>query len=218
MTEARDEILRRVATAVGRDQIDAETEARLTQRLHRLARQLRPQWDDDTVERFVAKLNAAAASVAVVESAAQVAAAVHAFLRQNDIPLSLTVAPDARLDSYRWPDDIEVSRRNAIADDVTSVTAAEAGIVETGSLVLRSSPTSPTGMNFLPENHVVILRREQLVQNLEDGWTCALESGNSIPRTVNFISGPSKTADIEQTIEYGAHGPRRLHVVLLAQA
>ena len=68
MTEARDEILRRVATAVGRDQIDAETEARLTQRLHRLARQLRPQWDDDTVERFVAKLNAAAASVAVVES------------------------------------------------------------------------------------------------------------------------------------------------------
>ena len=70
-------------------------------------------------------------------------------------------------------------------------------------------------MNFLPENHIVIVRQEQLVNHLEDGWRCAQETSNRVPRTVNFITGPSKTADIEQTLEYGAHGPKRLHVILV---
>ena len=70
-------------------------------------------------------------------------------------------------------------------------------------------------MNFLPENHIVILHIDQLVANLKDGWECALKSSDGIPRAVNFVTGPSKTADIEQTIEYGAHGPHRLNVVLV---
>ncbi len=218
MTSARDEILTRVAQAVGRSEIDPETEARLTERLRHLLTPLRPQWNDDPLDRFAQKLRAVAATVDVVESAAEVVASVSSFLRGNDMPLAVTMAPDDRLDRYPWPDDLEISRRNVVPDDVTSITAAEAGVVETGSLVLRSSPASPTGMNFLPENHIVILRQEQLVKNLENGWRGALGSSNTVPRTVNFITGPSKTADVEQTIEYGAHGPQRLHVVLLVSA
>ena len=217
MTSARDEILARVAEAVGREEIDPETEARLTERLHHPPVQLRPQWDDDPVERFVSKLRAVAATVDVVNTAADVAKSIASFLRENELPSAVTLAPDDRLNAYPWPDDLENTRRNARAEDITAITAAEAGVIETGSLVLRSSLKSPTSMNFLPENHIVILRREQLVNNLEDGWRCALETANNVPRTVNFITGPSKTADVEQTIEYGAHGPRRLHVILLIE-
>jgi L-lactate utilization protein LutC len=216
MTSAREEILGRVAKAVGRDSIDTETEKRLTDRLRQLPTKLRPQWNDDPVARFVSKLRAVAASVDVVESAADVVVSVKTFLREHNIPLVVTVAPDDRLNRYPWPDGLEVSKRNMVPEDVTSITLAEAGVIETGSLVLRSSAKSPTGMNFLPENHIVILHKNQLVKNLEDGWICALESSDGVPRTVNFITGPSKTADVEQTIEYGAHGPRRLHVILLA--
>ncbi len=218
MTSARDEILARVATAVGREEINPETEAHLTQRLSGLPIQHRPQWDDDPMERFASKLRAVSASVDVVKTAAEVAESVRSFLRKNNMPSVVTIAPDDRLNRYPWPHDLKISRRNAVADDITSITAAEAGVIETGSLVLRSSPKSSTGTNFLPENHIVIVRQDQLVKNLEDGWRSALGSSNAVPRTVNFITGPSKTADIEQTIEYGAHGPRRLHVVLLADA
>jgi L-lactate dehydrogenase complex protein LldG len=150
-----------------------------------------------------------------VETTTGVAESVGAFLREHSIPLVVTVAPDDRLNLCAWPDNLEVSRRNVVQNDVTSITIAEAGVIETGSLVLPSSATSPTSMNFLPENHIVILHIDQLVANLEDGWECALKSSDGIPRAVNFVTGPSKTADIEQTIEYGAHGPRRLHVVLI---
>ena len=201
-----------------RNEIDPGAERRLTDRLRHPPTQLRPQWDDDPVERFVSKLRAVAASVDVVRTAADVPISVQTFLQENDLPLVAVVAPDDRLNCYSWPDDLKIARRNVTPDDVTSITTAEAGVIETGSLVLCSSPKSPTSMNFLPENHIVILHQDQLVRNLEDGWANALDSSGGIPRTVNFITGPSKTADVEQTIEYGAHGPRRLHVILLAGA
>ena len=215
MTLAREKILDRVALAVGRDKIDPKTEAALTKRLNRIPTILRPQWDDNPVRRFASKLRDVSASVDVVDSPADVAKSVGSFLLENDVPLAVAMAPDDRLNGYPWPEYLKISRRNVIPKDITAITAAEAGVIETGSLVLCSSPKSPTSMNFLPENHIVILLQEQLVKNLEDGWRCALESSNGVPRTVNFITGPSKTADVEQTIEYGAHGPRRLHVILL---
>ena len=215
MTSARDEILARVGKAIGREEIDPETEACLAKRLRHLPDQIRPQWGDDPIERFISKLRAVAATVNVVETDADVATSVSTFLQKNEMPLAVAMAPDSRLDCFPLPDDLKISRRNAVADDVTSITAAEAGVIETGSLVLRSGPKGPTGMNFLPENHIVIVRQEQLVNHLEDGWRCAQETSNRVPRTVNFITGPSKTADIEQTLEYGAHGPKRLHVILV---
>ncbi len=215
MKSARDQILARVAEAVGPEGADTITEARLEKRFLNPPNHLRPQWDDDPIKRFVTKLRAVAGSVNVVNTAADVAKSISDFLQENDLPETIVLAPDDRLSGYPWPDELKISRRNALAEDITTVTAAEAGVIETGSLVLCSSPKCPTGINFLPENHIVILHQKQLVKNLEDGWKRAMESSNVIPRTVNIITGPSKTADIEQTMEYGAHGPRRLHVILL---
>ena len=101
MISARDEILARVAEAVGREEIDPETEARLTERLHHPPVQLRPQWDDDPVERFVSKLRAVAATVDVVNTAADVAKSIASFLRENDLPPAVVLAPDDRLNAYQ---------------------------------------------------------------------------------------------------------------------
>jgi L-lactate dehydrogenase complex protein LldG len=81
--------------------------------------------------------------------------------------------------------------------------------------VLLSSPRSPTTLNFLPEDHLIVLARSSIVAHLEDVWArLRAQDDPSVPRTVNFITGPSKTGDVEQIIHEGAHGPRRLHVIL----
>ena len=97
------------------------------------------------------------------------------------------------------------------------MTPAFAGVAETGTLMLTSGAHSPTTLNLLPETHIVVLKKSQITGSYEDGWARLRESQekDAMPRTVNFITGPSRTGDIEQKILMGAHGPRRLHIVLI---
>jgi L-lactate dehydrogenase complex protein LldG len=83
--------------------------------------------------------------------------------------------------------------------------------------MLVSGAHTPTTLNFLPETHIVVVRRDQVVATYEDGWDRlrAATKTEALPRAINFVTGPSRTADIEQHIELGAHGPRRLHIVLV---
>ena len=104
--------------------------------------------------------------------------------------------------------------------DAVSLTAAFAGIAETGTCMLLSGPESPTGLTLLPETHIVVLRVGQVVGPYEEAWARlrrrnAGDGAWSMPRTVSLITGPSRSADIEQTMQIGAHGPRRLHIVLV---
>ena len=83
--------------------------------------------------------------------------------------------------------------------------------------MLTSGPDNPTTLNFLPENHIIALPASRICATYEDAWDAmrAIYGGGIMPRAVNFITGPSRTADIEQTLLMGAHGPRRLHVILI---
>ena len=101
----------------------------------------------------------------------------------------------------------------------SALTPCYAAIAETGTLMLISGPQTPTTLNFLPDTHIVVVRVEQVVASYEDGWDQlrASGAGERLPRVINFITGPSRTADIEQHIELGAHGPRRLHIVLVEE-
>ncbi len=94
-----------------------------------------------------------------------------------------------------------------------AITKAVAGIAETGSVVLASGPETPVTLNFLPDIHVVCLEAAALVASLEDGFGAARAGG--LPRSITLIGGPSRTADIEQRMVMGAHGPRRLVVLLV---
>lgn len=137
------------------------------------------------------------------------------YLARENLPAELRLAPDPQLDGVPWDKrpTLTVTRGASDGTHEVGLTAAFAGIAETGTLMMRSGPEHPTTLNFLPDNHIVVLRRSQIRATYEDAWE-QLRAGD-MPRAVNFITGPSRTGDIEQTIFLGAHGPRRLHIVLV---
>ena len=215
MNNARDTILARIRhTLQGDDKtlIDVAVEPPLRQP----SCGPQPTWAEDDVSRFINKLESVAGSFSRISSEDDVAPAITAYLQQHDIPLKLVSARSNLLDRLAWSDDFTVEQRKAMGADVTVLTEAYAGVAETGSLVLLSSADSPTSLNFLPDNYLCILRRENLVKYIEDVWRRLRQEHTSLPRAINFITGPSRTADVEQTIQLGAHGPRRLHVIFIA--
>jgi L-lactate dehydrogenase complex protein LldG len=228
MTGARDQILGSIRRALKRGPPAPEAVAACETRLvtHRRnliparARTLPPRGQ---VELFVKMAEAVNATVTRVKDARDVPAAIAEYLKRLNLPSRLVRAPDPALDALPWDIQLLLESRRGVAEDadLVGVTSCFAAIAETGTLMLHSGPAGPTRNNFLPDTHVAVVRASQVVAAYEDGWDKlrAARSGGdgafAMPRTVNFITGPSRTADIEQKIELGAHGPRRLHVVVI---
>lgn len=173
-----------------------------------------PAFEGDVVERFVAKMLEKSATVEPLTSLAEVGAAVARFVAAVPAPPRLRVS--GALAGIAWPDGLEVLHGAALREDPTSVTPCFAAVAESGGIVTLSGPDTPSTLNFVPDNHIVVVRASQVLPHFEDLWARLRASGRPMPRTVNIISGPSRTADIEQTIQLGAHGPRRLHILLIA--
>ena len=213
---AREQILSDIRQALNRTtSLDKSVSAALETRLAAHSIHVQPVVEADLVGQFIAKSKAVASTVATVPSLAQVVEAVTQYLTTSSQKLEVVMAPDPLLDGIDWPVSMKIERRQAGRQDVVSITGVFAAIAETGTLVLLSGAHSPTTLNFLPDVHIVIVRRQQIVTHIEDVWRRMRSELEEMPRTVNLITGPSRTADIEQTIQLGAHGPRSLHVVLV---
>jgi L-lactate dehydrogenase complex protein LldG len=153
-----------------------------------------------------------------VPSRGAVPGAVAAYLVRHDLPMVVRLAPDPRLADLPWSEQaaLSCSAGPARPTDAVSVTGAVAAVAETGTLVLASGPESPTTLNFLPDTQIAILRADAIVGAYEATWNAVRAAGGgALPRVVNWITGPSRSADIEQTLLIGVHGPRRQHVVLI---
>jgi L-lactate dehydrogenase complex protein LldG len=155
--------------------------------------------------------NATVARVAAAEVPGEVAA----YLARNNLPAEAVIATSPQLDGFDWASQKMLSLRRGRGEgtDHVSITGAFAAIAETGTVVTTSGPDHPVTLNLLPDTHVVVLREADIVGGYEDVWQRlrARYGKDRMPRTVNTITGPSRTGDIEQAIELGAHGPRRLH-------
>ena len=169
--------------------------------------------DDSLLQRFKTKLEGAGGSVQTVATPEQIPVAVTEYLQHHQLPARILTTGDESMRGFDWPATLEVETRAAQDQDRVSVTSALAAVAETGTLVLTSSADTPTTLNFLPEHHIVVLSADQLQSHMEDAWALLRRLADGLPRSVNLISGPSRTADVEQTMQIGAHGPRRLHVV-----
>ncbi len=220
MSTGRDAILGRVRKSLGRAAIGAEDRAALEARLRSRPRGVIPARTDrdakGLVDLFVDMAAAVDTTIDRVADSGAVPDALSDYLVRHNLGTDIRMAPDPRLDDIPWADrpTLTITRGPSDGDDDVSVTAAFAAIAETGTLMLLSGPDSPTTLNFLPDNHVVVLRASQVTAAYEDGWDALRDTG-AMPRTVNFITGPSRTGDIEQKILLGAHGPRRLHIILI---
>lgn len=167
---------------------------------------------------FLTMAAKAAASTDVAKSRAEIPALIAEYLKRHNLPAQLRLAPDPRVTELDWKSQplLEISSGTTEGDDLVSVTGAFSGVAETGTIALTSGAPSPTLLNFLPENHIVVLDAKDLSGSYEDLWAkLKAQYGVEMPRTLNLVTGPSRSGDIEQTILMGAHGPKRLHIILV---
>lgn len=174
----------------------------------------RPHVDADVVARFRDRALSLMTSVEDVATMQDLPAAVARYLRDQGLPAAAVCWPEfAALD---WTGHgLQVEARAARDTDLVGITGAFCALAETGTLMMCSGAQTPAAASLLPETHIAVVSRSRIVTGMEDAWALLRHDLGSMPRAVNFISGPSRTADIEQTVTLGAHGPYRVHVLLM---
>lgn len=172
------------------------------------------------VDLFVRNLEKEFGSVTRVPDLDSVPAAVADYLAVQNLPSSLVMAPHPELRAINWSSRplLNIREGRAQASDMVSVQHVFAGIAETGTMMLPSAPERPTTLNLLADTEIAVLRASRIVGAYEEAWDLLRAELGGMPRNVMLVTGPSRSADIEQTLELGAHGPRRVHVVLVDDA
>jgi L-lactate dehydrogenase complex protein LldG len=168
----------------------------------------------DPIARFRERAEASSSTTDSVATLAEAPTAVARYLDAQRLPRTGCVWP--QLAALDWHGaGLALEARAANADDAVGVTSVFSAIAETGTLMMCAGPDTPATVSLLPETHIALVPIERIVPFMEDAWDLARAELGQLPRAVNFISGPSRTADIEQTIVLGAHGPYRVHIVLV---
>jgi hypothetical protein len=221
MSASREKILAAVRQGLGRGPLSAASREALDARLRGESAaegNLRPRLrDSDLNYLFRSRLEAVSGSLESLGSESYVPAAVAAYRDSRHVTGPICVAPS--LQPLDWQSTGLAPRfGRSFGEELLCVSRAFCAVAETGSLVLLSGPENPTTLNFLPDHHLVVLHTSDIDPHLEDVWTRIRARGADWPRTVNLITGPSRTADVEQTIQLGAHGPRSLHVLIVGSA
>ncbi|QFU15672.1 LutC/YkgG family protein [Microvirga thermotolerans] len=219
---SRDEILANIRRSLGVTGDETIRRQIVTDRLERAPKGLIPARGqvagEERLALFRRQAEAALATVTEVSSAAEVPQAIADFLRSHNLPATLRMGGDPRLRAMPWSEtSLDISHGPSEGGDLNAVSHAFGAVAETGTLVLVSGPENPSTLNFLPDNHIVVVSAKDVAGDYETMWNkvrFAFGKGG-MPRTVNWITGPSRSGDIEQTLLLGAHGPRRLHVVLV---
>lgn len=177
--------------------------------------------DAERTALFSAMAEKLSSTVERVASAGDVPKAVARYLRDRNLPASIRMGADKRLAGMRWDRQrtLQVKAGASDGDDLAGVSHAMAAIAETGTLVMVSGQANPTTINFLPEHHIVVVDAADIVGDLESAFTRVRKNygRGKMPRVLNFISGPSRSGDVEQKIVLGAHGPKALHVIVVGR-
>ncbi|MCG6874269.1 MAG: lactate utilization protein C [Betaproteobacteria bacterium] len=173
-----------------------------------------PHVEDDVVARFRTRAESMQTTTDRVDTLRAAPAAAARFLKASGLPLTGCVWPQLAHLDWRGAG-FDLAAREAAGEDMVGITGAFAGIAETGTLMVVSGPDTPAGVSLLPETHIAIVPTWRIVKHMEDAWELARAELGQLPRAVNFISGPSRTGDIEQVIILGAHGPYRVHLILV---
>jgi L-lactate dehydrogenase complex protein LldG len=204
---SREEVLRRIRRAQGRGGVtpsQSERQAVATY-IDAHPRGPTPPVEDGVVARFRARAESMQSTCEDVASWADVPAAAARYLAAHRLGDTAVV----------WPQLAALEARDA---DMVGITGCFAAIAETGTLMTCTGPQTPGSVSLLPETHIAVVPMSRIVKHMEDAYALARAELGQLPRLVNFISGPSRTGDIDQTIVLGAHGPYRVHMLLVRDA
>jgi L-lactate dehydrogenase complex protein LldG len=174
---------------------------------------------EERIKLFCRMAEKVSASVLRLAGPEDVPVAIAAHLRGHNLPLQIRTGADPMIEMLPWEKEPHLQRVIGPSDgqDAVSLSRAFAGVAESGTLVLLSGVDNPTTLNFLPDTHIVLVAAEDIAGDYEAVWRRLrkLYGPGLLPRTVNFVTGPSRSADIEQTLILGAHGPRALHILVV---
>lgn len=221
----REEILGKIRTALnaraGDGKRQAAVEARIAAPLrHPTPDRVRGKGRAELIALFRGFLEGQSATVVEV-ARARIPEAVCDFLRQSNLPQRLRVGADPFLAGLAWDTvpGLERASGRAVLSDEVGLSHALAGVAETGTMVLASGSDNPVTINFVPETHIVVVEAKTIVGSYEDAWEIIRQrfGEQSMPRTVNMISGPSRTGDIGGKLVMGAHGPRQMCVIIATE-
>lgn len=224
---SRDAILGAIRRGLKRGPLPADQAAMLGGRLATHPRHLIPARSRlpraGQVALFIRNVEKEFGTVERVPDIALVPEAVATYLAAQNLPPAFAMAPHAELLGLDWASRplLSFEARRGEAHDAASLQHAFAAVAETGTLMLPGVAQRPTTLNLLPDTAMVYLRASRIVGAYEEAWDLLRAehsdalTGGFMPRNVMLVTGPSRSADIEQTLELGAHGPRRLHVILL---
>ena len=171
------------------------------------------------ISRFTEEAETVSATVARISSETDLPTEIARYLSSQNLPAEIRIAP--ALNDIPWDRQptLTVNDGPVLKTDTVGVNRAFAGVAETGTVVFRSGPESPTTLNFLPLTHIAVLSTKDLHGHYEAIWTklraVQEHEPTRMPRTINMVTGPSATGDIEQTMQHGAHGPQNVHIVLI---
>lgn len=209
---ARDRILGKIRNAQSRVRTGIQTEP-IDNHLARHPRGPLPPPLDNLLACFKERAIKLSSDVLETNERMEVPNLLANYLSERKLPMSGVCWPS--LAELPWSAaGLEMQSRPAKNQDLVGVTSAFCAIAETGTLMMLSGPETPATTSLLPETHVAVLDPGRIVATMEDAWDLMRTEYKQPPRAVNFISGPSRTADIEQTVTLGAHGPYRVLLIL----
>jgi L-lactate dehydrogenase complex protein LldG len=215
---ARESILARIRARQGKTPVATEAErAAVRAQLQARPASVRPRMDWEPLARFRERAEGLASTVDEVETLAAVPAAVARYLEASRLPRVAVCWKE--LNALDWSGaGMQVEARAARDTDLIGITGAFCAIAETGTLMTVSGRDTPPTVSLLAETHVAVVSASRIVRGMEEAWQLLRSELGRPPRAVNFISGPSRSADIEQTVTLGAHGPYRVHIIVVARA
>ena len=219
---SREAILASVRSALGKD--GSRDDARAAARAYVAARAQgpRPSMPVDLVDRFLVRAVDMQSTVERLSSLAQLPAAVARYIDALDLPPTLASQKSRR--GVCWPEladldwagaGLDIAPQPTRGDDRLGITGTFCAIAETGTLVITTGAATPSATMLLPDTHVAVVHADRIVAGMEEAFALVRAERPGMPRAVNLVSGPSRTGDIEQTIVLGAHGPFRVHIVVV---
>jgi len=220
---SRDAVLGRVRRALRHEGDRGEARAAAEAYVAAHAQGPRPTRPDDLVAHFRRRATDMASTVESIASVADIPAAVARYIDALVLPPALAAQQSRQ--GVCWPEfagldwqgaGLQIEARPTLGNDRLGITGCMCAIAETGTLVFTTGADTPSASALLPDTHIAVLRAARVVPGMEDAFALIRREREVMPRAVNMISGPSRTGDIEQTIVLGAHGPFRVHILVLS--
>ena len=220
---AREDILATIRHSLGVNGTEPTRTDVVQQRLMRSPRGIIPKRGDlppdERMALFQKMAEMVSATVTRLESLDDIPDALAGYLRSHNLPPKLRHGEDALFAAIPWDKQPNLDHSTGRSDgsDLVGLSHAAAAVAETGTVVMTSGHENPTTLNFLPDTHIVVVEAKDIVGDYETVWDRVRSryGRGKMPRTVNFITGPSRSGDIEQKILLGAHGPRQLHIMIV---